>query len=131
MNKKQREQMEAVDTLKQWGVVDGSTVYAKVNNVSSSGMSRNITLYVVIDEQLKDISWLAARALEWPYREGYNGGVRVTGCGMDMMFHTVDSLSYVMGYGEICQTRDRVEPIEKRGVNGAPIKAIGLKYCSL
>lgn len=143
MTKKQREQKEAVDTLKQWGVVDGSTVYAKVNHISSSGMSRNIGLYIATPTTTKkgaeilgpaainDISYHAARALEWGYKDGYKGGIRVSGCGMDMMFHTVYSLSYVMGYGDLCQDPNRTEPIEKRRVNGETIKAIGLKYRSL
>lgn len=133
MTKKQREQKEAVDTLKQWGVVDGSTVYAKVNHVSASGMSRSIGLYIVdkADNRILDISYHAARALEWGYKDGYKGGIKVSGCGMDMMFHTVYSLSYAMGYGDLCQDPNRTEPIEKRRVNGETIKAIGLKYRSL
>ena len=133
MNKKQREQSEAVDTLKQWGLVDGSTVYAKVNRVSASGMSRNIALYIVDKKEGRpvDISYHASKALEWGYRDGYDGGVKVSGCGMDMLFHTVYSLSYAMGYGDMCQDRDRTEPVEKRGSNGETIKAIGLKYRQL
>lgn len=143
MNKKQAAQQAAVDTLKQWGVVDGTTVYAKVNKVSASGMSRNIGLYVAMpapegknqsvvnSAHVVDISYHAAHALGWPYKDGYNGGVRVSGCGMDMMFHTVHSLSYAMGYGDMCQDRDRTAPIEKKGVDGTTIKAIGLKYRSL
>ena len=134
MTKKEREQKEAVDTLKQWGLVDGSTVYAKVNKVSASGMSRNIGLYFVDKQDMRpvDISYHAAKALEWGYKDGYDGGVRVQGCGMDMLFHTIDSLSYAMGYGAICQDRDRTEPEEKwGGYSGQKIKAIGLKYRSL
>jgi len=132
MTKKQREQAEAVDILKQWGVVDGSTVYAKVNKVSSSGMSRNIGLYVILDGRLTNISYHAARALEWPYKDGYDGGVRVSGCGMDMLFATIDSLSYVMGYGAICQDPYQTEPTEKRlDALGKKVVAIGLKYKSI
>jgi hypothetical protein len=139
MTKKEREQQEAVDTLKQWGVVDGTTVYAKVNKVSSSGMSRNIGLYIAKvwpkekggELQVVDISYHAARALGWPYKDGYAGGVRVSGCGMDMLFHTVSSLSYAMGYGSLCQKHDQTEPEEKKGINGQTITAIGLKYRQL
>jgi len=130
-----------VDTLKQWGVVDGSTVYAKVNYVSSSGMSRNIALYVQLDGRIVDISYHAARALEWPFKEGYNGGVRVGGVGMDMMFHTVHSLSYAMGYGSLNQddheyhvkSHYHVEECKEcRIANGEKnIYPIGLKYKQL
>ena len=125
MNKKQREQKEAVDTLKQWGLVDGSTVYAKVNKVSASGMSRNIGLYLVRkDGTITDISYHASKALEWSYKEGYNGGVRVGGCGMDMLFHTVYSLSYAMGYGALDQSGSEDRNINKEGF-------YGLKYRQL
>lgn len=142
MKKKEREQKEAVDTLKQWGLVDGSTVYAKVNKVSASGISRNIGLYLVQSARegqsqkvvngghVIDISYHAAKALEWPFRDGYNGGVRATGCGMDMLFATIDALSWAMGYGSLCQDLDQTEPTEKRTASGT-MKAIGLKYRQL
>lgn len=123
VNKKERERLEAVARLKEWGVNDGMTIYAKVNNVSASGMSRNVGLYVSINNELIDISYWASKALEWPYKEGYNGGVRVSGCGMDMLFHTVYSLSYAMGYGSLNQTRDSMEK-NKDGF-------IGLRYRSI
>ena len=110
MNKKEIAQAEAVKTLKEWGVTDGTVIYAKVNKVSASGMSRRVSLYIVEDGgRIVDISYWAAKALEWSYVEGYAGGIRVSGCGMDMLFHTVYSLSYAMGYGTINQSRDHVE----------------------
>lgn len=128
MNKKQAAQKQAVDTLKQWGLVDGTTVYAKVNNVSRSGMSRNISLYIIegktakddvyVNPRMIDISYHAAKALEWGYKEGYNGGIRVSGCGMDMLFHTVYSLSYVMGYGALDQSGSADKNINKEGYYG-------------
>lgn len=137
MNKKQRAQQEAVDTLKQWGVVDGSTVYAKVNKVSSSGMSRNVGLYLILDGKITDVSYHAAKALEWPYKEGYDGGVRVSGAGMDMLFHTVSSLSYAMGYGPLNQSQHdmhvkygehETDCPECRMAHGGAWEFIGLKY---
>ena len=131
MNKKQVAQKEAVDTLKQWGVVDGTTVYAKVNRVSASGMSRNVSLYFVKDNltttpaTLHDISYHAAKALEWPYKDGYNGGIRVSGCGMDMLFHTVYSLSYAMGYGALDQSNSGTDRnINKEGHYGLKYKQL-------
>lgn len=143
MTKKEKVQQEAVDTLKQWGLVDGSTVYAKVNKVSASGMSRNIGLYIAVaapegEKQtvinrahVIDISYHAAKALEWRFKEGYAGGVVATGCGMDMLFATVDALSWAMGYGSLCQNRDQVEPEHKNAGGGKTMLAIGLKYRQL
>ena len=124
MIKKEKERLEAVKTLKEWGVIDGITINAKVNNVSQSGMSRNVGLYIIKNGDLLNISYWAAKALEWGYKDGYNGGVKVSGCGMDMLFHTIDALSYAMGYGSICQDRDQVKPVEKYG----GVIAIGLRY---
>lgn len=104
MNKKQKAQAEAVATLKEWGLVDGTTVYAKVNKVSRSGMFRRVGLYIVADGgRMVDISYWSAKALEWSFKDGYDGGIGVSGCGMDMLFHTVYSLSYAMGYGSLNQ----------------------------
>lgn len=132
MTKKEIAQAEAVKTLQEWGVVDGTTIYAKVVRVSASGMSRHVRLYISKDGEIVDITYWSAKALEWGYAgDGYREGIRVSGCGMDMLFHTIDCLSYAMGYGSICQAHGEVEPTEKRGAKGQTIKAIGLRYRSL
>jgi hypothetical protein len=111
MTKKQTEQREAVERLKEWGLLPGTKVYGSVTHVSSSGMSRNIKLTIAVATDdgecgIRDISWLSARAMGWPYVDKYNGGVRVGGCGMNMILHTVDVLSYAMGYGGTNQNRE-------------------------
>ena len=137
MTKKEIAQAEAVKTLQGWGVVDGTTIYAKVVRVSASGMSRQVRLYFIkphedtyhnegrgIAEEIIDISYWAAKALEWGYSgDGYREGIRVGGCGMDMLFHTVSSLSYAMGYGALNQTRE--------GMDKNQAGFIGLRYRSL
>ena len=105
MTKKENAQAEAVKTLEEWGVVDGTTIHAKVVRVSASGMSRQIRLYVIDGDRLMDITYWSAKALEWGYGgDGYRDGIKVSGCGMDMLFHTVDCLSYSMGYGSLAQS---------------------------
>ena len=42
-----------------------------------------------------DMSWAVARLLGWSF-DRRNDGVKVNGCGMDMGFHLVYSLSYVL-----------------------------------
>ena len=122
MTKKEIAQAEAVKTLQEWGVVEGTTIYAKVVRVSASGMSRHIRLYFLKDGEIVDISYWSAKALEWRYKgDGYNEGIIVSGCGMDMMLHTVCSLSYAMGYGAMNQTKDGMERNAKEG-------KIGLRY---
>lgn len=124
MTKKEIAQAEAVKTLQEWGVLEGTTIYAKVVRVSASGMSRHVRLYITKGDEIVDISYWSAKALEWGYAgDGYREGIRVSGCGMDMLFHTVYSLSYAMGYGAMNQTRDGME----RNDNGK----IGLRYRQL
>lgn len=70
----------------------GDTVYTKVNHVSRSGMSRNIEVYIFKNNQPFYLSYDAARVLGWG--QAKDGSVKVGGCGMDMGFHLVYSLSY-------------------------------------
>lgn len=132
--KKEREQQEAVRILKEWGLVDGTEVNAEVVQVSASGMSRRVRLFIVRDGRLADVTYWAARALEWTYCDTFPRGVRVGGCGMDMLFHTIDSLSHAMGYGPICQEHTLPEPSMKRvgwdKEKQEPVEAlaIGLRY---
>jgi len=63
----------------------GDTVYTIVRSVSASGMSRTLSLYIVKDNRLVNITYYAAHALEWRLVD-VNGSrvMRVGGCGMDM-----------------------------------------------
>jgi hypothetical protein len=81
----------------------GDTVNTVLRHVSRSGMSRSIS---VLDKDNSDISYLVARALGNTVDQK-NGGVKVGGCGMDMGFHLVYELSYVLfpnGFG--CTGKD-------------------------
>jgi hypothetical protein len=94
----------------------GDTVYTKVNHVSRSGMLRHIEVYIFKDNQPLYLSYDAARVLGWG--EAKDGGVNVTGCGMDMGFHLVYSLSYRLfpnGFGIPCSKCD-YRPVSREGV---------------
>ena len=94
MNAKQKEQQEYADKLREF-IKPGDTVYTILRHVSRSGMQRVISLVVMRDGQPWDISGWAARALG--DRTDKNGeGIVVGGCGMDMGFHIVYNLSYVL-----------------------------------
>ena len=75
-------------------LTEGDTVYTVLRSVSSSGMSRTMSLKVVEDGRIVDITYYAAAVLDYPLVE-VNGSraLRVGGCGMDMGFHIVYSLS--------------------------------------
>lgn len=77
-------------------ILDGK-IYALVDSVSRSGMSRRISFYVVENDAIKrvtrEVAWLAG----WvPVGENksrgkwmVDAGLYVSGCGMDMILHTL------------------------------------------
>lgn len=69
----------------------GSEVYTTVKSVAKSGMSRTMTLNVVIDGRIQGITYSTAVVLGDPTQK--DGTIRVHGCGMDMGFHIVYCLS--------------------------------------
>jgi hypothetical protein len=80
---------------------DQPNVYTILRSVSSSGMSRHISLKTIHRGELIDITYLAARVMGDKVSEklGYNT-IRVNGCGMDMGFHLVYGLSSVLYAGQ-------------------------------
>ena len=88
----------------------GDTVYTKMVHCSRSGMYRVIDLYVMRDNEPYRISYQAGIHLEGYDRR--HGGAKASGCGMDMGFHLVYSLSHVLfpkGYeciGRGCPSND-------------------------
>ncbi len=71
---------------------EGSTAWTLLRNVASSGMSRRISVFAIVAGEPRNLSMMAARVLGWP-TDWDEGSVRVSGCGMDMGFHLVESLS--------------------------------------
>lgn len=71
------------------------TVYGIVRHVSSSGMSRDIDLYIIRDNNLVYLTGYASTVLGYPMSK--NRGMKVSGCGMDMIFHCVSSIAYAIG----------------------------------
>lgn len=92
----QTEAQEKVAILREI-VKPGQKVYTILRHVSSSGMSRDISLIVITkDCQLRDISWLAAKAMGRQLSK--KEGIKIGGCGMDMGFALVYDLADVL-YG--------------------------------
>ena len=72
----------------------GDTLYTILRHCSKSGMSRNIS---VLTKDMREISYYVAVVLEYPRAK--DGSIKVGGCGMDMGFHLIHSLSNAL-YGE-------------------------------
>jgi hypothetical protein len=87
--------------LKDYFNGDTFTVYTILRSVSASGMTRHISLKVAQGSNIYDITYLAAQALgdKLQERNGFNT-LKVNGCGMDMGFHIVYSLSSVLFAGQ-------------------------------
>jgi hypothetical protein len=103
----ERSRAYLLDTLE---IKPGDVIYTRVNHVSRSGMSRNISAYVMRDNSPVNISTSVATVIG----EGIanDGGVKMGGCGMDMGFSLVYELSYALfkgGFvciGENCPAND-------------------------
>lgn len=80
---------------------DNRTVYTILRRVSASGMTRAISLKVIKDGELYDITYAVSQALgeKCAVVDGYNV-IKVQGVGMDMGFHLVYNLSSVLFYGQ-------------------------------
>jgi uncharacterized protein (UPF0128 family) len=76
-------------------------VYTVLRHISSSGLSKDISLKTVQDGEIIDITYYVAKAIGDTLKER-NGqrAIRVTGGGMDLGYHLVHSLSTVLYFGQ-------------------------------
>jgi hypothetical protein len=92
---------EAIKTLKE-NIKKGDVIYTQLNHISQSGMMRHIQLRQIKNNYPLDWSRLVAVALDWKItleaknKFGSYNGIKVGGCGMDMGFHLVYTLSRVL-----------------------------------
>jgi len=70
-------------------------LYTDLKHVSRSGMRRVIQVIAIKDNQPYYLGYRIAAILNWPYDEDKEG-VKVDGCGMDMGFHLIYTLSSVL-----------------------------------
>jgi hypothetical protein len=76
----------------------GDTVYTCLRHVSASGMARDISLHIISDGRIVDISGTVSHLLCMKCNVK-NGGIRINGCGMDMGFALVYDLSSTLFNG--------------------------------
>lgn len=87
---KEKLRVKAIEHLRAI-LVPGAKVYCILRNVSRSGMSRQISFYIVgRDREPYDISGWVADALDYPWAD--SGALKVSGGGMDMGFEVVSNL---------------------------------------
>jgi hypothetical protein len=76
----------------------GKRIYARVNSVSRSGMSRRIEYYAATTDdtgaaKIERVGYYIARIIGESY-DVDKGGLCITGCGMDMIFQGISSFNY-------------------------------------
>jgi len=71
-----------------------SVINTLVRSVSSNGMSRRISLYIVDGQEMRSIDHWAS--VITGYKQSDKGGLIVGGCGMDMGFHLVYTLGALL-----------------------------------
>lgn len=99
----------------------GSTVYTVLRHRSASGMSRSISCHAVADGRIVGLDWYVARATGRAIDQK-NGGVKVGGCGMDVGFHLVYTISralYPDGFGT-----------EGKRTNGRTVRPASAKHAA-
>ena len=90
----QQDKAEAIENLREWLKRD-ETIYTVLRHRSASGMTRYIDMYYIRENRPCRITWAAAKALGWTY-DTNREALKVGGCGMDMGFHAVFTLSSVL-----------------------------------
>lgn len=94
INIKEQAKTEAIKNLNKWyGIKPGDRIYTAVTHVAKSGLSRSIKVFVMVDNKPDNITNLVSKICGYRLDEK-NGGVKVSGCGMDMGFSVVYDLSY-------------------------------------
>ena len=114
-----KERDEAITELREL-LKPGDTVYTVLRHVSRSGMMRAISPMIIQDGGAPwEISHLVCPALERKFHQKH-GGVKVHGCGMDMGFELIYTLSRTLfpdGFeciGKGCPASDHVNPPQDR-----------------
>lgn len=91
------EQIEAQTKLREYFPV-GSTAHTILRHKSSSGIYRAISVVSNLDGDPYDLSYLVARATGDKIDQNH-GGIKAGGCGMDMGFAIVYSMSCALYRG--------------------------------
>ncbi len=106
----------------------GDTVYCILRHRSASGMSRRISLAIIANRgdgghYLRTIDHLAADAAGFRTSSNHDG-LAVSGCGMDMGFHTVYSLGrslFPNGFGVLSNRDEKKDRIRAETLEEASL----------
>jgi hypothetical protein len=85
---------ECIEQLTDWLTPtngEKTTIYTITRHVSASGMSRNISAFCIKNNEIVELDYFIGRITG--FKHSKNGGLIIKGCGMDMGFHLVYTLS--------------------------------------
>ncbi len=91
---KRLQRLQYIERIAPW-IKESGKVYGIVRKISKTGMSRNIDLYVIRGNEMVYLTGYAAKILGWKLAK--DRGMVVSGCGMDMVFHTISTLCGACG----------------------------------
>jgi len=98
MNKKELERLEekqqAIEFLKNI-LNEGSTIYTILRYVSQSGLTRSISVYTIVDNEVVYLDWYVATVLNLK-QDIKHDGIKISGVGSDLGFEIVYNLSYFL-----------------------------------
>jgi hypothetical protein len=87
------EKKEIIEFLKT-KLENNDTVYTNLKHISKSNLTRDIQLMVIKDNEPLFLNYYVSKYLGYKI---VNGGLRVSGGGMDMGFHLVYNLASKLG----------------------------------
>ncbi len=101
------QRIEAIEQLTRAGVNQSSQIYAVLRKVSASGNSRQVSYFVVKDNNLFNITFAVGVLSSQPLTTSGDIAVKITGCGMDMCFealYNVGNVENIADFRELAQT---------------------------
>lgn len=91
---KRLQRAQYIEMIAPW-IKEAGKVYGIIRKVSASGMSRNIDLYIICNNEMVYLTGSAAKILGWKLAK--DRGMVVSGCGTDMVFRAVSALCEACG----------------------------------
>lgn len=116
------ERANSIAKLREW-LKPGARVGTILRHCSRSGMSRSISCIINSEHGPFNIDYHVAKACGFTIDRNH-GGIKVSGCGMDMGFHIVYSLGRAL-YHEGFRWRDHGRTIGRNGMDPDAIDTDG------
>jgi hypothetical protein len=99
-HEKEAEKISGIESLKRL-LPKGVTIYTILRSISKTRMQRQISVIVVHNGRLENITWYVAKACDYRLSDTtWHRALVVRGCGMDMGFSVAYNIASVCGLGQ-------------------------------